>query len=271
MLKVYIVSLKKDTEKRRVISNTLNNYDIKFDFVDAIYGKELSDSTLDLYRVKSTGAIIERGFPATAGEIGCALSHLMVYQDMLDNNIKWACILEDDAILDERFKTFISKFKETNLNSKTLYLLGGQTCFNQKMIVKSFKNPINIGGQKFSKTIKSDHFIHGGCCYLLSSTLAESFIELSQQKFIVADDWRYLAKKNIIDKIYISNFVDHPLDFSTSNIHEERKMASNKVSDNTSKHNRFSLRVRRYIKWRLWLTKWQLRATILKAYRYVEG
>ncbi|MGP4714440.1 MULTISPECIES: glycosyltransferase family 25 protein [unclassified Psychrobacter] len=270
MLKIYIVSLEKDIEKRRAISNALNKYDIKFGFVDAIYGTELSDSILDSYRVKSTGAIIERGFAATAGEIGCTLSHLLVYQDMLDNNIKWACILEDDVILDKRFKYFIATFSDIELDPNILYLLGGQTDFNKKMIVKSFKHITTIGDQRFYKTIKSNAFIHGSCCYLISLSLAKSIIELSKNKFIVADDWEFLSNSNIINKIFLSDFVDHPLDFASSSIQKERELASKKILDSTSENNIFGLRVKRYIKWRLWLTKWQLRTMTLKTYRYVE-
>ncbi|WP_435950482.1 glycosyltransferase family 25 protein [Psychrobacter sp. DM8] len=270
MLKIYIVSLKKDMEKRRTISNALNKYDIKFRFVNAIYGKELSDSILDLYREKSTAAIVERGFPATAGEIGCSLSHLLVYQDMLDSNIRWTCVLEDDVILDKRFKDFITTFSGIELNPNILYLLGGQTDFNKKMIVKSFKYVTTIGGQKFYKTIKSNPFIHGSCCYLISLDLAKSIIELSKNNFIVADDWEFLVNLNIIDKIFLSDFVDHPSDFASSSIQKEREVASKKISDSTSENSVFGLRVKRYIKWRLWLTKWQLRTITLKIYRYVE-
>lgn len=270
MLPIYIVSLKHDVEKRRVVNKTLNDFNLKFRFIDAIYGKGLPVDILNYFRVKGSGAIDKRGFIATDGEIGCTLSHLLVYQDMLDSNIRWACVLEDDVILDKRFKDFITTFSDIELNPNILYLLGGQTDFNKKMIVKSFKYVTTIGGQKFSKTIKSNPFIHGSCCYLISFDLAKSIIELSKNKFIVADDWEFLSNSNIINKIFLSDFVDHPLDFASSSIQKERELASKKILDSTSENNIFGLRVKRYIKWRLWLTKWQLRTMTLKIYRYVE-
>jgi len=36
-------------------------------------------------------------------EIACALSHQLIYKEILDRNLKAAIILEDDAIIDETF------------------------------------------------------------------------------------------------------------------------------------------------------------------------
>ena len=234
MLDIYIISLKQDIERRQAISKTLENLGLKFIFIDAIYGKELSEDVIKITRDKSRGGILNRGFSATPGEIGCTLSHLKAYQDILDKNIDWACILEDDAILDERFETFIRTFQATELDPTSLYILGGQIDVSKDKIVKSIKNITVVGGQKFSKTIKSEGFIYGTCCYIMSSYLAEKLINLSQVNFIVADDWQYLVGNDIIQKIYLSEFVDHPSGLSNkSRLKKERELASlNKVSIN---------------------------------------
>ena len=264
MLHIYIVSLQQDIEKRKAISETLESLGLKFDFIDAVYGKELSEDVTSIIRDKSTGNITSRGFSATPGEIGCTLSHLKVYQSILDNNIDWACILEDDAILDERFETFIRTFQATELDSTSLYLLGGQNGLSEDRIVKSIKNTKTIGGQVFSKTIRSEGIIYRTCCYLMSSFLAEKLIVLSQAKFILADDWSYLVKNDVIKKIYLSKFVDHPLDLSNSLLQKERELAAlNKVSSSTYKKPSFPSRVKGAVKSRL-------RLRILNAYRYIE-
>lgn len=263
MLHIYVISLKKDIEKRNFISKTLENFGLEFSFIDAIYGKELSDDLLSSIKVKSAGKIFNRGFLPSSGEVGCALSHLKAYQNILDNNLGWACILEDDAILDERFKTFVTTFQDSKLDTKTLYLLGGQNGYD-KGTVKSIKNTMSIGGQKFSKTIKSEEFIYRACCYLMNPDLAKELIQLSKNNFILADDWNYLVKNSIIDKIYLANFVDHPLDLSESHLEKERR--SGKLNQEPSYLNnthKLIMRIKGGIEWRL-------RVMSLKAYRYVE-
>ncbi|WP_407254612.1 glycosyltransferase family 25 protein [Escherichia coli] len=46
----------------------------------------------------------------------CTLSHQLIYKDMIDKNIEWAVILEDDVIVNEKFKKFLQYF---NLSEKT--------------------------------------------------------------------------------------------------------------------------------------------------------
>lgn len=74
-MNIYIVSLKQDVEKRNAISKRLEEFGLKFSFVDAIYAKEISDDVLGSLRNKSVGVILRRGYLASAGEIGCTLSH----------------------------------------------------------------------------------------------------------------------------------------------------------------------------------------------------
>lgn len=230
MLPIFIVSLKQDVEKRAVISKILNDFNIDFTFIDAVYGKKLPDDYFNSVIVKSSGSILSRGFLPTPGEVGCTLSHLKLYKEILDRNLQWACVLEDDAILDDRFNEFIRSFSETNLDKRSIYILGGQNGLSSsKYIIKSYKNCKVIGNQKFYKTIKSEAYIYRTCCYFISNELANQLLSLSKTRFIIADDWNYLVKNNFINSIYLSNFVNHPVDRSNSNIHHETANVSNNV------------------------------------------
>lgn len=262
MLHIFIISLKQDIEKRATISKTLNNFNLNFTFIDAVYGKELSPEYLDSLRNRSSGKLANRGFPATPGEIGCTLSHIKAYQEVIDRGLKWACILEDDAILDSRFKVFIEKFRSDLLESENLYLLGGQTPGSKKNIVKSLKNIKTIGFQKFYKTIGSEDIIYRTCCYLISYELAEKLTLLVDKKLLLADDWAYLVKNNYIKNIYLSNFVEHPIDLSDSNIQKERHQA---ILD--AKKNIITVNLNKRIKSFL-ISK--LRLVALNTYRYIE-
>lgn len=264
MLHIFIVSLQQDVEKRETISKILNDFNLDFTFIDAVYGRELPNEYLDALRNKSFGKLVDRGFPATPGEIGCTLSHLKAYQQVIDRGLEWACILEDDAILDIRFKKFIDSFDHSKLDSATLYLLGGQNGLSQIEVVKSFKNIKMLGNERFVKTIRSEDFIYRTCCYLISLDLARSLVILHRNNLILADDWCYLIRLGLIKNIYLADFVDHPLDLSMSHLQTERRIASFKkpLENNLAKIS-LQLRAKKAIKWRL-------RLVILKAYRYIE-
>ena len=234
MLYVYVISLVKDVKKRNEISGFLNKFNIKFEFIDAIYGKNLSISTMEVIRNKSKGKVLGRRYSATPGEIGCTLSHLEAYKKIVANKQKWACILEDDAILDHQFELFIKEFSDVELEPSNLYLLGGQNGLDQEYLVKSRRKVIKVGGQYFFKTIKSESVIYRTCCYILSDKMANKFINLYQKEYILADDWEYLVDRKLVKKIYLADFVDHPIDLSCSNIEAERSFFASKVQQNSN-------------------------------------
>lgn len=248
MLHIFIVSLKQDVEKREAISRVLKGFNLDFTFIDAVYGKNLPDNKLEGYRAKSAGLASTRGYPLTPGEIGCTLSHLHIYQEIVDNQLPWACILEDDVILDRRFKIFIDNFNAENLSSQNLYILGGQNGLQESRIIKSIKDTEVIGYETFHKTIKSEDVIYRTCCYLMSQSMAKELITLSHKRFLLADDWNYLTKNRYIKSIYLSDFVDHPLDLTLSSLQKERESAL--VNKSLNKKN-IILRLPASIKWRL--------------------
>lgn len=256
MLHIYIVSLKQDVEKREVISNTLKELGLQFSFIDAIYGKELSEDVLNSIRAKSVGTVV----PATSGEIGCTLSHIKVYQKLLKDNKKWACILEDDVILDRRFKVFVDNFNNDTMDPKDLYLMGGQSHPVNKYIIKSNKNTKYIGEQIFHKTIRSQYLVQRTCCYLISSYMANELLLLSKENFIIADDWGYLTKNKYINRIYLSDFVDHPTDISMSSLQKDREEA---VLKQQLKRVSYIRKIKNTI-------KRHMRFKVLTAYKYIE-
>jgi glycosyl transferase, family 25 len=87
---VYVVSLKRAARRRELISAHLNELGIKFQIVDAVEGAKL-----DVDYVKS----INSQRPIPLGALGCYLSHIKLYEEIVANDIPLALILEDDAVL----------------------------------------------------------------------------------------------------------------------------------------------------------------------------
>ncbi|WP_241609579.1 glycosyltransferase family 25 protein [Rosenbergiella australiborealis] len=223
MIKIFIVSLKKDTVRRKKISTILDDNNISYEFFDAVLGKELTDKQIgeiSLHQVEK-----RHGRKLTKGEIGCTLSHLKVYSSIVGNKYPWACILEDDAILDERFTNFIKFFSYDEMNvASDLYLLGGQNgLLSEKWIGKSLFTRKVIGRQVFKKTIMSYSHVFRACGYLISYDMANDLISESDSGFFLADEWDFFHSKKIINNIYLADFVDHPIDLKDSNLEKERQ------------------------------------------------
>lgn len=253
MINIYIISLTKDVAKRKAISEKLDSLKLRYKFVDAIYGKSLSNEVF--IGLNNKGKILRRGYKPTPGEVGCTLSHIKAIKAIQENDQSWSCILEDDAILDERFKNFINNFDGNKLSDDNLYILGGQNgLITEKFISKSIFSKIKISNQFFYKVVRSEKSVSRTCCYLVSRNFAKKYVEYSNKNFFLADDWTLLQDNFIFKEIYISNFVDHPVDLTLSNIEQERR--DNEIVKTGFKSTRFFKILRLfYFIWRIFCTQ----------------
>lgn len=223
MLTVLVISMPDDISRRKLIANTLTEMSIPFSFVDAVIGKSLPPEIIDSFDFTSVIARKRRNI--TRGEIGCTLSHIKAYRKLIELEEKYALILEDDVIIDHRFACFYKMVNTESLNidPRDLFILGGQNGIDKsKFISRSYWYSKVIGGQRFKKTIKSEEYIFRTCCYIVTDFIAMKLLELSNKTFFIADEWAYFKTEKIINDIYLSDMIDHPIDLSQSHIECER-------------------------------------------------
>jgi glycosyl transferase family 25 len=92
----WVISLARSGERRRYIETHLADRGLAYEIVDAVDGGDLSTEALaDAYDSEGARACIRRELAAS--EIGCGLSHLKLFQRMIDEDIEVALIMEDDA------------------------------------------------------------------------------------------------------------------------------------------------------------------------------
>ena len=128
IIPTFIINLKKDSDRKEHMQRLCDEIGLTPTFIDAVYGKELNQKDLDaVYNEEK--ARQDLGRPLTRGEIGCSLSHLSIYQKMVNSNILYALILEDDIRIKPDFITVITRLVKTilmddHLDSKDTILLG---------------------------------------------------------------------------------------------------------------------------------------------------
>jgi len=105
-LNIYVINLKRDIAKKNKFIE--NNHEIlkgKYTFVDAVDGKLLD---IDASGYNQAKAIKHIKRDMSAGEIGCYLSHMSIYQKIVDENLPYAVIFEDDiTITDDNFLNIV--------------------------------------------------------------------------------------------------------------------------------------------------------------------
>ncbi len=97
-MKTYVVNMEKDTQKRELITKQLKQHpELNWQVFKAVEGRKLSDQ--EQKEMILPEFFSRYGRNATLPAVGCSLSHIGIYKDMINTNTKFALILEDDAIL----------------------------------------------------------------------------------------------------------------------------------------------------------------------------
>ncbi|TDQ58070.1 glycosyl transferase family 25 [Mesocricetibacter intestinalis] len=104
---IFIISLK-DSPRRETIALRMQGLNIPFQFFDAVNGGELSEEQLNNVDYHFYPQRYAARHPLRRGEIGCALSHIGVYEHIVQNKINEAIILEDDAIVSHYFERIVT-------------------------------------------------------------------------------------------------------------------------------------------------------------------
>lgn len=98
-IKILVISIKGQDDRRSYISKTLNNLGLNWEFIDAVIGKNLKHYPAE-YDVKKR--LKHFGFHISNGLLGCFLSHRKAWQKCIELN-QICIILEDDAKLMPHF------------------------------------------------------------------------------------------------------------------------------------------------------------------------
>jgi glycosyl transferase family 25 len=107
----------KDVERLKYINQECIKNNIIYERFPGIDINNLSQSDLDKYVTK----FAQKNF--TNGMIGCAISHLKIYEDIINKGYKNALILEDDIVFDKNFHSILkNSFDELPSNYDILYL-----------------------------------------------------------------------------------------------------------------------------------------------------
>lgn len=234
-MRIKVVSLPFDKERRIKIESDFISNNLEFSFSDAVYGKDIPAQIKNDLPLSSF--LKRKDKKPTDGEIGCTFSHIAVYKDLLESADEWICILEDDAIIDNKFKVFIQSLDYGSLKLGAVYILGGQDGLNNRhKVVRAINGTKYIGNQIFHRIVAGEQYVFRTCCYMLHRVTAEKMLSEFQESFFVADEWAYFKRKGIIDDIFLASFIHHPLDLSNSWIEKERviKYGGSEVEDEVS-------------------------------------
>ena len=180
-MKVYLINL--DSEKKRFATADaqFKRLNVTFERIPGVYGKKLQQKERDnaFNRFRWWCAV---GRPVRDGEIGCALSHYSIYKQMRDEPV---CILEDDVVLDSRFKEVLEYVEhQIDIDKSQVILLSNHS----KDIPKD--NNIHI------EHAKRDMYAEG---YVITPKAAHALLKANLPLQCPCDWWGRWVRRGVIE------------------------------------------------------------------------
>lgn len=117
--KVFYINLDRSTDRRITMERKFQACGVKAERISGVDGAKLV-AELNWPKASIVKTILYNGRKLTPGEIGCMASHLKVAQAIIDQNLDWALVLEDDAEINPRL---FSLLPELVRNTPTLDLI----------------------------------------------------------------------------------------------------------------------------------------------------
>lgn len=210
----FVINLASQTSRKKFMEQQLTAAGVPFEIVTAVDGKALTPERIaKIYDEAGARAIQRR--PLSRGEIGCALSHVSIYHEVVSRELSAALILEDDARLNADFGQLIAPLAEIIAQTPrpTIYLLTH---------LMRYKTPMHLGVDRRH----SLHRVVDACCahgYLINQAAARALIEFFTPIRYPIDAWTRIIETGQIQIFGLNPYIVGHSEFSKeSNLETDR-------------------------------------------------
>lgn len=205
-MQIFVINLENDHARRDWISQQFDKLGIPFEFYQGVDGRALTPADLATsYDAKWARRHI--GKSMSPGEIGCALSHIGVYQEIVRRQLPYALVLEDDATLPHDLAEVMEAIKPLISANQPEVILG--SCGSKVKV----SPPVKLAG-KYQLHECSPTGI--ACAYVVNSIAAKSLASRLHPVRNLADCWKWLHLHRVVNFKLIQpplirpNVVDFP-------------------------------------------------------------
>jgi GR25 family glycosyltransferase involved in LPS biosynthesis len=200
--KIFCISLKKNIERKNIISN--QNQKLNITFFDGVDGKKFGFKSIE-----SKKNDFDDNKIIIPGRIGCFLSHYMLWNHLLYLDDEEFIIIEDDAIFKNNFEEKFINYKH-QLPSDWQYVFLGYSCFDNA------NNPIKIN----TNIAVCDLPPLGTFGYMIKKSILSILIETNSEIWSALDiQIQQISLKKIKHHIFYPALINHNYEIP-SIIHE---------------------------------------------------
>ncbi len=190
----YVINLARSPDRRRHIVAELERTELDYEIVSAVDGRtlDLDDSTL-------VDPSLALRCPFPAGAAGCALSHLNVYEKILEEGRDQALILEDDVTLSADLSDLADDVA-SHLTVAEVALLNYGSYPPGPLKISSEGSVDLLSLRLLALPIDVRQLVNAGA-YVITRQACERIIEHALPIRATADDWRFFYEEGFLDRV----------------------------------------------------------------------
>ncbi len=174
-MKVAVINLEKDIEKRERALQILNNEKLDAFVFKAIYGKELPEQDLLTIQINAQSFSKKKNRNLNPAEIGLYLTHIKLLEWFLKSDLKTLCVLEDDFDIVPNFQQCLTEIEtKVDFFDFEILMIGHFLHRKDKGILGSFRN-VKKGDNILIKTPLEPNY--GTHAYVVTKVGAKKIIE----------------------------------------------------------------------------------------------
>lgn len=217
-MKYFVINLAKDVVRKNHMIEKLDSLNLDYEFIDAVYGLDITDN--DMPSFYNAARAIKVRTSLAKSEIGCALSHIKIYQKIVQDNLPYAVILEDDVTINADINDVVTTLeKDGHLKSDTsdiIFLGGGRFRYSNWY-------PKKLTAQyKFVSVYDRAWGAYG---YIITNAAARSLLTNITPIYTVIDYWDHYARNRWVSlKAVIPKVITISADGADSNIEVDRNL-----------------------------------------------
>ncbi len=190
----YVVNMARSSDRRAHITAELQCTGLNFDIVPAVDGRTLDLNNSDLI---DPAVASQWSFPA--GTAGCVLSHLQIYQRILEDGEDRALVLEDDVILPADLSDLADEVAH--------YLTGAEvalleySCYWPGPLKMSSQDSVDLSSSRLlALPIDARQLANTGA-YVITRQACERMIEHLLPIRVPADAWQFYYEQGLLDRV----------------------------------------------------------------------
>ncbi len=178
---MYVINLKRRPDRLQTFYEKL---DFPKDNINIVYG--FDGKNYENERQEEKNMYYKMSNMLMSGEKGCLISHIRIYKEIVDKNIPFAMIFEDDCVLCDDFKNKIEKIINEMPEDTQILYFGGRDEEYFKMEEGTYSRITeNIVAHKNVTWNKRNFYNHDRTThgYIISQKLAFKFISFFENNY----------------------------------------------------------------------------------------